>query len=168
VDIETSDGAWSITDANGRTFPLASGSRQMLPASLAAGPARLTGATTALDVRVDEVSPGLFSVAGTGAGVGLILAVVPTNAGVRVVPASSPLAAAASLLLLYGTGLRGRNVVVSIGGVPAPVSAVSEVAGAPGVDMIAVLGGAVTQRSGEVVVTVDGRRSNAVLLKSRD
>lgn len=168
VDIETSDGAWSITDANGRTFPLASGSRQVLPASLAAGPARLTGATTALDVRVDEVSPGLFSVAGTGEGVGLILAVVPTNAGVRVVPASSPLAAAASLLLLYGTGLRGRNVVVSIGGVPAPVSTVSEVEGAPGVEMIAVPGGAGTERTGEVVVTVDGRRSNAVLLKSRD
>lgn len=168
VDIETSDGAWSITDATGRTFPLASGSRQVLPASLAAGPARLTGATTAVDVRVDEVSPGLFSVAGTGAGVGLILAVVPANTGMRVVPASSPLAATASLLLLYGTGLRGRSVVVWIGGVPAPVSAVSEVAGVPGVDMITVLGGAVTQRSGEAVVTVDGRRSNAVLLRNPD
>lgn len=168
VDIETSDGAWSITDATGRTFPLASGRRQVLPAALATGPARLTGATTSVDVRVDEVSPGLFSVAGTGEGVGLILGVVPANAGVRVVPASSPLAEAASLLLLYGTGLRGRNVVVLIGGVPAPITTMSDVEGVPGVDMIAVLPGAATQGTGEVLVTVDGRRSNAVLLKSRD
>jgi uncharacterized protein (TIGR03437 family) len=138
----------------------------VLPAALATGPARLTGATTSVEVRVDEVSPGLFSVAGTGEGVGLILAVVPAYAGVRVVPASSPLAEAASLLLLYGTGLRGRNVVVLIGGVPAPITTMSDVEGVPGVDMIAVLPGAATQGTGEVLVTVDGRRSNAVLLRN--
>jgi uncharacterized protein (TIGR03437 family) len=83
-----------------------------------------------------------------------------------VVPASSPLAEAASLLLLYGTGLRGRNVVVLIGGVPAPITTMSDVEGVPGVDMIAVLPGAATQGTGEVLVTVDGRRSNAVLLRN--
>ena len=166
VDIETSDGAWAITDASGRTFLLSGGGRLALPAALAVGPARLTSATTAVDVRVDDVSPGLFSIAGNGAGAGLILAVVQTGGAVRVVPASSELASSANLLLLYGTGLRGSSLAVSIGGVPAPVSSLSKVEGIPGVDMIVVEHGPVHGGATEVVVTVNGRRSNAVLLTS--
>jgi hypothetical protein len=171
IDVETSDGAWTITDATGARFPLAGGGRFALPGALAVGPARLSGATTAVDVRVDEVSPGLFSLAGNGAGAGVILAVERSPKGVHVLPAWSPLVASADLFLVYGTGLRGKEVAVSIGGVAVPVWSVGVAEGLPGVDVVTIgplpaeLDGRGVQN---VVVTVNGESSNAVTVRIPD
>lgn len=168
IDVETSDGAWTLTDAKGTRFPLAGAGRLSLPASVAVGPARLTGATTAVDLRVDPVSPGLFSVAGTGSGAGLILAVSQSGSGFQIVPAWSSLAQAADVLLLYGTGLRGKEISVTIGGVPAPVWSVAEAEGLPGVDVITVGSVPTGGTAAAVVVTVNGHVSNTVTVRTPD
>lgn len=168
IDVETNDGAWTITDSQGTRFPLAGSGRLALPAAMAEGPARLTGATTAVDLRVDSVSPGLFSLSGTGSGTGLILALNQSADRVQIVPAWSSLAQSADLLLLYGTGLRGKEVAVTIGGVPASVLSVGAAEGIPGVDVVTI--GRVPGGLGvtEVEVTVDGRDSNIVTVKTPD
>lgn len=171
VDVETADGAWTITDSTGTRFPLAGTGRLVLPSALAVGPARLTGATTAIDVRVDEVSPGLFSLAGNGVGTGLILAIEQSAGAIQVQPAWSPLTNSAELLLVYGTGMRGKDLAVSIGGVPVPVWSVGVADGLPGVDVITVgplpesLGGPTAK---DVAVTVGGERSNTVTVRIPD
>jgi len=169
VDVETADGAWTITDSTGTRFPLAGTGRLALPATLAVGPARLTGATTAVDVRVDAVSPGLFTLAGSGAGVGLILAVNQRAGAVQIVPASSRLAEPGSLLLIYETGLRGKDVAVSIAGLEVPVLNAGAAEGIPGVDVITVVRPTLTRRvTEELIVTVNGQRSNRVLIRTPD
>lgn len=168
MDVETADGAWTITDSTGTRFPLTGSGRLALPEALAVGPARLTGATTALDIRVDQVSPGLFSLAGDGAGAGLMLGLYRSSTGVQVLPAGSLLATSPELLFVYGTGLRGRNVALSIGGVPVPVRSVGVANGLPGVDVITVgpLSGSISRTGPQaVVVTVNGERSNEVTVR---
>jgi hypothetical protein len=168
IDVPTSDGAWTITDSRGTRFPLTGAGRMALPAALAQGPARLTGATTAVDVRVDEVSPGLFSLDGDGDGTGLILAIRQEAGDVQVLPAWSPLAENAGLLLLYGTGLRGKEVAVTIGGVPARVWSLSAAEGIPGVDVVTVSRPLPPRGTEEVVVTVNGQRSNTVTVRTQN
>ena len=135
IGISGHDGSWSITDSTGTLFPLLGKGFFALPSALAIGPARVTGATESIDVRVDRVAPGVFSANGDGKGGGLVLAVV----GASVRPAWQPVEwnglHQSLYLLVYGSGLRGGSISATLAGDPIPVNGVAPADGLIGVDV---------------------------------
>ncbi len=165
IDLAGKDAAWSITDATGARFPLPSPGMLALPSSLAVGPARITGATESIDVRVDRVAPGVFSAAGDGKGGGLVLAV----AGTTVRPAWQPVEwdglHDSLYLLVYGSGLRGGSISANLAGEPIPVNGFAPAEGLIGVDVVS-LGPVPSKLANngqtELVLSSGGKRANPV------
>jgi uncharacterized protein (TIGR03437 family) len=184
-----------ITDSAGVTqpCPLSYASptqiNLLVPDGVAAGPATLTvrqssGSSAWAMVAVESVAPGLFSMSGSGQGVGAILGVrvdssgqqssVPVfscgaSGGCVAVPIDVSAASGQVYLSLYGTGIRGfsslSNMTATIGGVAVPVFGAAAQSQYPGLDQVnvgplpATLAG---KGSSSVVLRVDGRTSNAV------
>ncbi len=185
-----------ITDSTGATiscpllFASASQLNLLVPTECAKGAATVTirrgAASTAwVSASIESVAPGLFSINGTGKGVGSIQAQRVDAGGVRSdVPVFSYSASAKQFvstpidlgaatdqlyLTLYGTGIRGYSslsaISAAIGGVAAPVVSASAYAQFPGLDYVTVgplprtLAG---KGESNIVLTVDGRTANTV------
>lgn len=135
-------------------------------------------------VNIAKVAPGLFSANANGSGVAAAVALringnrqtyEPVarfdNAAKQFVATPVDLGPDSEqvVLLLFGTGVRGRsaleNVNAKVGGVEAPVLYVGE-QGAPGLDQINVLLPRTLAGRGEVeiLLTVDGKPANTVRL----
>lgn len=135
-------------------------------------------------VNIAKVAPGLFSANANGSGVAAAVALRINGNRQTYEPvarfdstAKQFVAAPVDLgpdseqvvLLLFGTGVRGRsaleNVSAKIGGVDAPVLYVGE-QGAPGLDQINVLLPRTLAGRGdvEILLTVDGKLANTVRL----
>lgn len=186
----------SVVDAQGKvaTLPLFYASpgqvNFMLPAGLAAGPARVTlqasakNVVTFADITLARVAPGLFIVDPTrlvAANVirvksnGQQIAELPyaVDPGLRAAPIDLGPQGEIVVLVLYATGVRGRNglsdVTVTIGGVNAPVAYAGAQNEFPGLDQVNVTipRSLVGRGSVEVVVTVEGQASNAGRIEIR-
>jgi len=163
-----------------------------IPAGTAAGAATITvarddGRTASATIQIDPVAPGLFSANADGRGVAAALAIRATAAGEQVPVnvfecprgAGSCVGAAMDLgvesdqliLLLFGTGIRGRTglagVRATVGGSDAEVLYAGPQGAFVGLDQVNVriprslLG----QGEVEVVLTVDGKTSNTVTIR---
>jgi uncharacterized protein (TIGR03437 family) len=180
----------SIVDAQGKvaTLPLFYASpgqvNFLVPAGLAAGPARVTleaSATNTVafaDITLARIAPGLFIVDPTrlvAANVirvkasGQQIAELPyaIDPGLRAAPIDLGPVGETVVLVLYATGVRGRNglsdVSVTIGGVTAPLAYAGAQNEFPGLDQVnvAIPRSLAGKGSVEVVVTVEGQASNA-------
>lgn len=163
-------------------FSSASQVNFQVPAGTAPGPATaIFSAATAAFV-VAAISPGIFSVDGTGAGTAAALVVLGKASGYQVVTPVFQCAAGIcvplpidlggpsdiAVLELFGTGIRGRtslaNVTCTAGGVPAAVQYAGAQTSSPGLDQVNVvlprsLAGV---SSVEIKITVDGVPANTV------
>lgn len=164
----------------------------MIPAATAVGSAMITvtsgdGVVTAAPASIVIVSPGLFSANGSGTGVAAAMimrrradgseifeAVYRIDAGNQVSASPIDLGPESDqvVLMLFGTGIRGRGslstVTVKIGGVDAPVL-FAGAQGTNGLDQInARLPRTLLGRGRvDVVVSVDGKAANIVQIDIR-
>jgi uncharacterized protein (TIGR03437 family) len=136
---------------------------------------------------VQPVAPALFSMNGTGTGVAAALAVTVQGNPPAQLPTtvfecgiagcvSVPLALAVErpvFVSFYGTGIQNRSsltgVTVTINGVNLPAQYAGPAPGFAGLDQVNVALPVALRGSGEsnVVVTIDGQTSNAVLINLR-
>jgi len=123
IKLSGKDGAWSITDSTGARFSLTGQGILALPSNLAVGPARVTGVTESIDVRVDRVAPGVFSATGDGKGGGLVLAVVGTALRPAWQLVAWDVEHESLSLIAYGSGL--CSVTATLAGEPIAVNGVS-------------------------------------------
>jgi len=156
----------------------------IVPAGLRAGPATVSittheGKKLDLPVEVAAVAPGLFSANASGSGVAAAVAVrirgnqqtvenifSCTTAGCTATPLDLGPAGDDVILLLFGTGLRGAQspVTATIGGQKADVVGAGPQSQFAALDQINVRVPRALAGKGEcaIVVTADGKRSNAV------
>jgi uncharacterized protein (TIGR03437 family) len=162
----------------------------VVPAGMASGAATVTVQRTgavdrAIAAEIRAVAPALFSMDGTGAGVAAATAVRVSSGVATPVEvfscagsacAATPMeigATAPVYLSLFGTGIRGRGsldgVICTVGGIRAPVQYAGAQPGYAGLDQVNVVLGLLHKFQGEieVVLTVDGRESNAVRIALR-
>ncbi len=179
----------AVLTVNGHTAPILYASSTQInfqvPQDLTPGPATLALGTEILGtIQLDAVSPGLYSLSGDGTGVAAATAIrrvigsnlqgpVPVfacdNGGKNctAVPIDTGLDAPV-YLSLYGTGIRNEtnvaNISVTIGGISLPVLYAGSQGTYPGLDQINVVLALSLRGKGlvDVIVTVDGKSSNAV------
>lgn len=145
------------------------------------------GLTQTFPSEVQPVAPALFSMNGTGTGVAAALAVTVQGNPPAQLPTtvfecgiagcvSVPLALAVErpvFVSFYGTGIQNRSsltgVTVTINGVNLPAQYAGPAPGFAGLDQVNVALPVALRGSGEsnVVVTIDGQTSNAVLINLR-
>lgn len=186
--VSVTDAAGVSRQAN-PTYASATQINFVVPAGTAAGQATIsyptgTGAQMAA-ATVQTVAPAIFSMSGSGVGVAAATAVRTQAANPQLQSPVTVFQCAASgclpvpislgvdtpvYLSLYGTGIRGRsslaNVSVTIAGVSVPVLYAGPAPGFQGLDQINVTLTLNLRGAGvsNVVVTVDGQVSNAVLV----
>jgi len=160
----------------------------LVPTGTATGPATITvtsrdGTVSTGTVNIATIAPGLFSANANGQGVAAALGVRASSDGTQSQVIVFQCSAAAGcmptpidlgaetdqvVLLLFGTGIRGRsslaNVTCTIGDVPAPVSYADAQPQFAGLDQVNVTVPRTLAGAGEVplVLTVDGQTSNTV------
>jgi uncharacterized protein (TIGR03437 family) len=161
----------------------------VVPAGVAAGPATFTvtnsqNKSASATVTIGPVMPGLFSGDGSGAGEVAGEALIINRDGTQTTMSTSfctpfgcslpviPMAAGTNLyLLLYGTGIQGRdslaNVSMTIGGTPVTVLYAGPQGSYPALDQVDVLVPASLAGAGvvNVVLTVDGTTANSLQIK---
>lgn len=175
----------TVTDSTGatRTAPLIyvapSQINIVMPAGTAAGTATIAVGASNGTVQVAPVAPGLFGLGGTK--VAAATAARYPNDGSAASPVAvfdcssgtcqtTPIAvdtASSVYVSLYGTGLRGAaNVTCTVGGVAAPAQFAAQ-GQYPGLDQVNIQLPSSLQGRGvaDVVVTADGRASNAVQIE---
>ena len=127
--------------------------------------------SVAANVQVRNVSPGVFTITQTGAGLPIALTTFGTTyqpvwrEDLTPQPVDAGAADRRNYLVLFGTGWRGRtglgNVSVTIGGIAAQVEFAGEQGAFVGLDqMNVVIPPSLTSGPADVVVTVDGRSAN--------
>ncbi len=159
----------------------------LLPAGFAAGPGYVTiasaGGTIAEgDITIDRIAPGLFVLNASGLVAANVIRVKPDGAqiaedvfrveGGQVVarPVSIGPEGDTLVLVLYGTGIRGRTNLNTVSATVGDVAAAVAFAGAqgefPGLDQVKVtLPRSLAGRGRvEVALTVEGKRSNVAYL----
>jgi uncharacterized protein (TIGR03437 family) len=162
----------------------------LTPADVAIGPGRLTARCAAMqqdvDVRIDRVTPALFTANGDGVGVGAIIAATVSADGFIAYEPAFELDPVRGLmrarsvefgtgkdtyLMLFGTGVRhASSIEVRIGGQAVPVSAFGSQLEFAGLDQINV--GPIPERlrgTGQqpIVLHADGRASNPITVSFR-
>jgi uncharacterized protein (TIGR03437 family) len=171
----------TVKDANGAVFPtgvLYVSSNQvncLIPRGAASGAGTITvsngSATFTGTVSIAATAPGLYTANGAGQGPAAAQTVSGANYTATFqcsmgacVPIPINLSGA-SLLVLYGTGIRGAaqaNVSVRIGNIDAPVEYAGPQGIDPGLDQVNVLLSAALKGRGQLVVTVtvNGQATN--------
>lgn len=156
----------------------------VVPARLRSGPATATvtthqGRKLAIPTEIAPVAPGLFSANASGSGVAAAVAVRVRGqtqsvenvfscspAGCAAVPLDLGPATDELILLLFGTGIRGAQspITATIGGQRADVLGAAAQSQWPALDQVNLRIPKALAGKGEVaiVLTVDGKRSNAV------
>lgn len=160
----------------------------LVPANAAPGPATFAAGNQQATAPISTVAPVLFSMDGTGSGVAAATAiqVQVANPALRgdvpvfqcsasgCVPVPIPIGIDTPIYVtFYGTGLRNRSaisaVTCTINGISVPVLYAGPSPGSPGLDQVNVSLTLALRGAGDakVIVTVDGRASNAVLINIR-
>ncbi len=147
------------------------------PGSMASGAATATfyaasGAVSSGPVTIAPVSPGLFSINGSGQGTAALTGIRVASDGTQsALDFSAPIDVESSrvFLSLYGTGIRGGTVFqLSVGGTALPVL-FAGAQGSPGLDQVNVELPASLRGRGQVpiVLTVDGQVANTLTVTIR-
>jgi uncharacterized protein (TIGR03437 family) len=154
-----------------------------IPAGAAVGPAtvsvtNINGVTQSATIQIGTVSPGLFTLTGSGLAAALVLRVISgiqqplepvyqvASGSVAALPIDLGPATNQVYLEMYGTGIRGaRQVTVTVGGVSVPVLYAAGAPGYAGEDQVNI-GPLPPSLAGKgnvnIVLNADGQEANPV------